>query len=379
MKIGIMTIHRNHNYGSALQEMALQRVIGQLVPNVDVEMIDYFEPQEVFFSHEVSHILYPPHDAAPGHFAEAREQYKNEIDERFQMFESFYNEKMKCSPKSYISYDDLHHDCPIYDIYMTGADQTWNTVQWWYDKAQYPYFLGFTRSPNKIAYGCGMYWRKAYKPYRMEFETLALLRQYKRIMVREEIGANVLRKYLNQPIDVVLDPSLLLDRSDYTPLYVKPKTEIKKPYIFAFYPISNNVQIEPLTTIAKRIKTRIITITTGLPINNEYITTIVNAGPSQWLWLIAHADAVITSSFHAVAFSLIFNIPFVAVNKDERKRTILKTVGVDGHIFDTTAQFAQENIDISVDFTGVNSLLEARRTKCRSLLKSAIESCGNGV
>jgi hypothetical protein len=359
--------------------MALARTIGQLVTDADVEVIDYYKPHEVFFAHEVSHMLYQPHESTPKHFVEAREQFLNEINERFQMFESFYNEEMKNSPQSYKHYSDLCHDCPEYDVYMTGADQVWNTVEWWFDKAQYPYFLGFTQSPNKIAYGCGMYWRQAYKPYRMEFETLTLLKQYKRIMVREEMGAKVLRKYLNQPVDVVVDPSLLLDKNDYSPLCVRPEAEINEPYIFAFYPISGNVQFEPLTTIAKRTGKKIISVNTGIPINNEHITTIVNAGPSQWLWLIKNADAVITSSFHAVAFSLIFNIPFAAVNKDERKRTILKTVGLDEHIFDTTAQFVSKNIDISVDFTGVDNLLEAERAKSRSLLKDAIESCRNGV
>lgn len=37
---------------------------------------------------------------------------------------------------------------------------------------------------------------------------------------------------------------------------------------------------------------------------------VMDIGPKQFLWLMDHAEAVVTSSFHGTAFSVIFNKRF---------------------------------------------------------------------
>jgi hypothetical protein len=376
MKIGIITSHNNHNYGASIQAWALAHTVNQITNSQTTEFID-FVSESRGFSCEVSHILYPPSLLSmPSSVKnnDAREIYKNEIEERYRLFELFCEKHMIFS-KSYKSWTEIHSDPPEYDIYLTGGDQIWDTVTWSFDSAQYPFLLAFTNCPNKIAYGTGMY--HGADNYRLEFKTLVLLRQYKRIMVREDYGAKVLRRYLNQPIDVVLDPSLLSSTDDYGSIMKKPELDINEGYIFVYsltcYKETPDERI--LTEIAKKYKKKIILVSSGMPINNDYVTTLIGAGPAEFLWLCANSDAIIANSFQALVFSILFNRPFFSVISDARKNTLLNTLKLSGRILNTFNEIYDRYNDIKVDFTLANELLEKERIRCRNLLKEAIEMC----
>jgi hypothetical protein len=379
MKVGILTHHHNHNYGAALQALATQITVEQLVEGASAEFINLYNAYDVSHAHFASHYLYEPAHRTAFRHKKAREIYKNEADRRYSLFVNFYKEHFHLS-RHFAYYSELYDDCPQYDVYITGADQTWNTVEWFFNKSQLPWFLAFTNSKNKIAYGCGMFPHKD-TPYRLEFETLTMLRQYKRIMVREEAGAGILRRYLEQPIDVVLDPSLLLIKDDYVPLCQKPSTISDSPFIFAYFLAQRDsyVHLErDLSEVAKKHKTKVILITNEIPINNEHVTTIIDAGPAEWLWLLSNAEAVLTSSFHGLAFSLIFNKPFTAISPDERKKTLLNTVGLSRHLFSDLYNFYTSDADFTLDFQTANNLLESERQKCRNMLKEALDLCKTG-
>ncbi|MCL2185398.1 MAG: polysaccharide pyruvyl transferase family protein [Treponema sp.] len=379
-KLGFITFHYNHNYGTALQTYALQYVINHF-DNITAEIINFYYPWNRGFSDVSSHLLYKPSSVdVPSQLNdnEVRIIYKNQIENRFNLFESFYKKYYALS-KPYNSWNKIFSDPPLYDIYISGGDQIWNTVLFLYDSVQFPYFLGFTTNPNKISYGTGMYpgQNRDNKKINLEFKTIVLLQQFKNIMVRDKNGADILKKYLNQPVDVVLDPTLLLVISDYFPLMNEPVIKINEPFIFIYSISSNheNVNENTLIRISQKYNKKIVLINSNLPVNNEYVITLIETGPSEWLWLCFNAWAVITNSFHGLAFSILFNKPFVCIGSDERKITLLDTLELTEYIVNSYNEMFEKFNNFNIDFTHANELLEKERKRCKTLLKEAIEMC----
>ena len=69
---------------------------------------------------------------------------------RFKTFESFLNQKLNLSEKTFYSEEDFK-EAGKYDIYCTGSDQVWNSG--WNEKIDKPFFLNFAPDESsKIAY-----------------------------------------------------------------------------------------------------------------------------------------------------------------------------------------------------------------------------------
>ena len=90
----------------------------------------------------------------------------------------------------------------------------------------------------------------------------------------------------------------------------------------------------------------------------------------EFLYLIDHAELICTDSFHACVFSILFNKPFLIVerkgmlNMKSRLDTLLELFGFqDRHI-----KFGKEEVDmrkiLSVDFSKTKDI------QCREIMKS---------
>ena len=81
-----------------------------------------------------------------------------------------------------------------------------------------------------------------------------------------------------------------------------------------------------------------------------------NEGPSAFINLVRNAEFVVSNSFHATAFSLIFQKEFVVFNRKEkintRMRDLLSLVGLDDHIV-----FDDESVVPSIDYLAVSEKL----------------------
>ena len=99
-----------------------------------------------------------------------------------------------------------------------------------------------------------------------------------------------------------------------------------------------------------------------------------NPKVEDFLALIDNAKYVITDSFHATAFSINFNTPFVIVYPEKystRLQSILKITGLENRV-------AQDENDLDVvkreiDFEKVNKRINIEREKSLSWLKESLK------
>ncbi len=147
-KVGIITFHASHNYGSMLQAYALQQVV--LSMGYDCAIINFrniaqkemYKPifmRGTLYGKCVRFIIQAP--------------YALGILKKYRLFEKFLKEDLILSSKEYNTLKDLENAEFKYDYYISGSDQIWNVESWDFS---YAYFLTFVKSGKRIAYAPSM-------------------------------------------------------------------------------------------------------------------------------------------------------------------------------------------------------------------------------
>ena len=251
-----------------------------------------------------------------------------------------------------------------YDILIVNSDQTWRK----FDKHFLDYgFLKFAENWNitKFVYGASLgynYWNMSYED---EKKAKKLLKSFKGISVREKGAINLIKKHFGIIPEIVLDPTLLINKKYYLDLIINYKKKINTKYIFV-YKIKN----------FKEIKDFIIKSSYELNYKvYEYKLNKYKSNIEDFIYYISNSRAVITNSFHGTIFSIIFNKPFVTFNwkgiPEERLNSLGSLLGVRNRIF-------TNNIipDIKLLITPLKvdiSLIENLRTKSINFIKKNLE------
>lgn len=137
--LGILTMHRVVNYGSALQAYATQRVIENM--GYTCEIIDYMYPNAFQYQRGTSYTPITFKSKVSKFFG------LNPYWRKVNKFEKFYRDYFHLSPK-YNCPEEINTNPPIYRAYITGSDQVWNPV---HTKGDLTFLLDFvTNAPSNI-------------------------------------------------------------------------------------------------------------------------------------------------------------------------------------------------------------------------------------
>lgn len=315
MNIGIITFHAAHNYGSMLQAYALQTYLEK--QGHRVEIINFrTQHQKSMYSKPISFKNLHQIKQTIKLFLYDVTSIKA-ITTKWNIFEDFLSANLHLT-KEYNTLDELRKAHFKYDYIITGSDQIWNTKAQDFSEA---YFATFTSDIKKIAYAPSM----GPEPEVQDVNYIKqMLTGYKAVSVREKRTKDFLENNnIYHPVEIVLDPTMLLDEKDYIGLYSQEPL-IKGQYIFYYTP--GGIRPE-FMTIAQKIgeKYNLPVITEGSyypqeikPYKNfkQYLTV----GPSEFLNLVKHATVVCGASFHLIVFSIIFQKEFYCINGDVDSR-----------------------------------------------------------
>ena len=202
-----------------------------------------------------------------------------------------------------------------YDCLIAGSDQVWNFD--WFNPA---FFLDLPAChARRLAYAAS-----AGRVMFCEDETAYLRRTLPRfdaVSVREKDLADVLNEMLETDrIVQTVDPTLLLSADEWGAL-ASPRL-LGKKYLFCYY-LHNDSSLSDLARkAARKYRLKIATIPfPGIEYNQEDIRfgtyRFDAASPADFLSLIRHAEYILTDSFHATVFSLLFGKRFVAFPRED--------------------------------------------------------------
>lgn len=384
MKIKTITCHDVCNYGASLQAYALQKHLEGL--GHEAEIIDYLPsykpPRHAmtnFYNSGYAAKVYriAPWLRLPMAFVQNLDQLK--YQRRRKAFAAFKEQYLNVSGKTYTCNEDMtegaaKHIAPELDadLYIAGSDQIWNPHYGnGLDPAYYCSFVNDSRKCISYAASFGLSeLPEKDKPFIMEH-----LKNFRSISVREQTGVGIAED-LGFKATQVVDPVLLLARDEWETICA-PCTK-RGDYILIYDFLQNVPQVETLAKrIAKEEGLKIISLNDDKP--SRYADTNVNdAGPQEFLSYIRNARHVLCTSFHATAFSVIFNkdfytFPMKGHRNSSRMTDFLNSIGL-GNRF-VTDELPEELKPI--DYGYVDDMLEKEIERSKHWLANEINNSLN--
>ena len=340
-KIGILTFHASHNYGSMLQAYALRKYA--LDAGLDCDIINYRTAKQKDIYAVLTKRKGMRYLVKNAYVLTTYKQHK----EKFRLFEKFLQEELACGAE--LSEDDLKD--LQYDQVITGSDQIWNVEANDFSDV----YFGNGISCPKIAYAvsCG---NGDFKD-KSRFDRFGdCLREYDAISVRDKATAALVSSVTGQTPQIVCDPVMLFDKTVWGSLAKKPNVKLPGKYIF-LYTLSCTRQV---SDVAKKLSQIV-----GLPVVISKVTSqydillkskkVLNSGPKEFLYLLQNSEFVVTTSYHAMLFSMIFNKKFFTVGSktDNRQKDLLETFGIEDNIIDetVTAKDIEKVLGMHIDYT----------------------------
>ena len=359
-KIAIITWHAYNNYGGVLQAYALRQTVKKL--GVDkVDTVNYkSNPPKVFKKIKFKDVATK--------FLVRNNKVKDLVQQNSKKFDEF-RERNFTYTKSCENATDLFLLNDEYDKFICGSDQIWAPTVF-----NENYFLSFVSDDSKkISYAPSMGLPTIDNKYIKE-EIKKLVSKFDSISIREEQGKNLIKDFTDKEIEVLLDPTLLLNKEEWNEEFnLKEKNN---DYI-VFYCLGGKKEHYKIAKkIAKTLNKKLIIIPGNvLDYKREEVQ---NASPEEFLKLIYNASLVITDSFHGTIFSINFNVPFITLKRfkdnklsqNSRIYNILKKVKLENRLYNDNIKYFMENIDIN--FNECNKIIEEERKKSIDFLKNSI-------
>lgn len=366
MKLGIVSCYFINNYGSILQAYALQEYFRSRGVECDTISVEGLKPylklkkKQYYFRsiHKAGLLFSKLHMIYLKVLQKINYRNLGHIySERVRKFDNF-RKNFNLSNKSPSSLKQLTDLAVMYDMIVVGSDQLWRpdnifpeyyTLSWVPDsipKASYATSFG-------VAELGGYYKAKA----------RTFLNRLSAISVRESSGCRLVKELTERIPCVACDPVFLLTKSQWSRLSDTSCCPRQK-YIFTYF-LGGGRECRKFAEKLSDI--------TGLPVvgvvhNDSYIASdedidypIGDCSPNEFIGLISNAEYVCTDSFHATAFSMIFNKKFFVFNRfksqkhgtNSRIGSLLKMTGLEARLISDPRE-AYDSVTDDIDYETVN-------------------------
>ena len=181
-----------------------------------------------------------------------------------------------------------------------------------------------------------------------------MLDNFNAISVREESGINILKSTGHNGI-VVVDPVFLLSQDQWKS--VSDNIGEGKDYILVYSFEKGGAMQKIAEQLSKQHHCPIYSVG---PYKLKYASrNFVNVGPSSFLSLIKNAKCIISNSFHATAFSIIFEKNFFVVNREDglntRMKDLLQKYGILDRLI--SVNVTNQGLCSDIDYSKANELL----------------------
>lgn len=366
-KIAIVTFHRTGNYGAALQSFALQTVLSN---RFHVDILDY---RNKYLEKLYSQKGYSFKDKA--RLLARRIVYPlktSQLDKRKRRFESFYQEFHHLSSCVYNT-DNIDKAPNIYDAFVAGSDQVWDPHL---SRNDWNYFLEFAPPEKRFSYAASISINNSDETNeRIQRD----LNRFQSILVRENKALPFLAAIgVTKPSVAVCDPVFLMSSDEWRKGLSLVEPPNKRKHVLLYTVANVKESLSFAKELAKNNKLPIVSIGSNQSVKTaDGVTNVLDAGPKEFLRYIQEAVFVVTSSFHAMAFSIIFNIPFYyelcqdGSNNNDRLENIAEVL----HLRNRNISCVQNNSDLDgVDWDEVNLLLEKYRNDSLKCLYDSLST-----
>lgn len=358
MKVGILTFPNSVSHGATLQMYALYRTVRQM--NAEAEVINYHNAhmrQERF-----------------GGIGSKQNRIKLQIrkaihHKQYKAFKKFEKEMLNRYPEQlFTDVAAFQNIADRYDCVICGSDQVWNPDITNFDLS---YFLDFCApGVKKIAYAPSF----GIHTFSEEFTSKVqpLICNFTGLGLRERNAQNYVRSLTDKPVELVLDPTLLMTKNDWLKL-AKPIKEAHGKYILCYTVKTSDTVVDYALRMAEQEDCKVVVIGSNFIKKhfnkNDRIVYATDVGPREWLYLIENAYRVVTNSFHGTAFSINFHKDFyleLSSLTNDRLTNIMELFNLEHRIIGHGEQ------PLQIDYSAVECKLEEMRKTSKAYLAKAM-------
>lgn len=365
-KVGILTEHRARNFGSCLQAYALQNTIDKL--GYHAEIVDY-RPKVIENSFGI--FIVDLYKQCGNHPVKLIKFFINTVVfsplriVREIKFFQFRKKKFNLSGTKFETITKHVLSKMKYDAYVCGSDQIWNPKIT--DGLDPVYFaVPFDGKARKISYAASVGLSNLQQQEEKTFtEYLSLMDV---VTVREESAKDMLQPLTDKRINRVLDPTLLMEKSDWIKLFAdreKPKFR----YILVY---SLKVDDE-MVAYAKKLSQEKNLSVLFFDLRKRYGKNSISkftADPVDFLYYLYHAEYIVTNSFHGTVFSVLFEKRFVCVPMAGTSSRMIDLLDM----LDLNNRLLSEDFDIDayIDYSHAKEVRNSEKTRSLELLKESL-------
>lgn len=370
LSVGVLTLPLSKNYGGNLQAHALMEILRQMGHKPALvnrrHTPDKFSETEAEAAEDDKRRLFVPHSGIakkiPNH--------------------SFVETHIVPLTRPFRSTDQMRRNIGKYgfDALISGSDQVWRPR---YARATLPdQFMAFLpeddTTTKRISYAA------SFGTGDWEYDTAEadmarrLLARFDAVSVREDSGVDLCRDHFGVAARHVLDPTMLLRPDQYRQLCTPPLRPEPGKRLLTYILDRTQDKDQVIRTLSDKLDSTAFSID-GLP----FEAPDPEAGDKSvegWLSSFSDADFVVTDSFHGLAFSIIFNKPFIAYGNPNRGMarftSILKLLGLEDRLVTRSKEL---NVDLMlrpIDWARVNARLNAERAASVAFLREALSGVG---
>ena len=299
MKIGILTFHRAHNYGAVLQCYALQERLK--MAGYDVSVIDYRQPaiERAYKCFDVLYLLKNVFHLKKVYTYLKEFGNRRQTSVVFEDFSSLFTKTEACSASSLPK---------NFDAYIIGSDQLW-VPKWTGGELDKVYSGRFVRNETSKLYSYAISINETSINSVSAQHWLEIANNFSVLSFREESMAQQMSTIIHREIRTDIDPTLLLNSEQWSKITNDSWKNEKYLLVYhlpgRFNGMNNEEFMAKVDKIANRMQCKVISL---YPMKYSL---------SDFVSLFKYASGVITSSFHATVFSLIFEKPLMSIVLDD--------------------------------------------------------------
>ena len=380
MKIGIVTLIGEHNYGNLLQSYALQTVLEQMGHNVVI--LNRREPKPSLRLLTVRIMSFLKSIIRRYLLGNMEILIVNPFSDDYSISNRTDRRYLKKFVRAYLkrtlplrSTEEMR-DYAIkkqFDIFIVGSDQVWREE---YTQSIEEMFLSFLPNDShtrRIAYAASF--GTDDNPISVEKLPICvgLLRKFDFISVREKSAVDICKNRFGVEAIHVLDPTLLLNKDDYLEIIKRAGTPKSKGSLLT-YILDDNEDINNSIKQTAQILNMIPFSVNALEKVDSISYLYRQPSVEEWIRGFYDAEFVITDSFHACVFSILFNKPFVCLGNKERGNvrftSLLRMFGLQDRIVDENNIIKVYNKKI--DWMQINDILNKKRIMSIVFLEKTI-------
>ena len=369
MKIGVLTLQLHNNFGGILQAYALQKVLkdfGHNVVLIDksryVSLGPWYKKYPIYIKRGINRFIFGKNiivkaDAEQNRFLKTIAKYTEPFIEK-------HIRRVYTKDFSNIREQD-------FDVLIVGSDQVWRP-KYFFSKIENAY-LDFAREwkIKRIAYAASFGTEEWEYTEEQTNNCAALLKKFNAVSVRESSAVQLCSDNFGVKAEQVLDPTMLLCKEDYIKLFKDYNAAQSDGNLFCYILDDGEEKKSIIDCVAKEKSLKPFYVNSKYEDLDAPLEERTQQPVEKWLRAFNYAEYIVTDSFHACVFSIIFNKPFIVYGNRERGmarfKSLLSIFGLEERIVSTKEE-ATKAISKPINWERVNEVHRLWKEKSMSFL-----------